>query len=92
MFFASMRNMLSTTPFQSYIPTCRDSYSLLQPVHLSNSITAFITIASSIIILYVHNVAIVLINIYLWFLVVREDVKIKKREDIYKKILENSVV
>ena len=59
---------------------------------VSKVIVIFITIASSIIILYVHNVAIVLINIYLWFLVVREDVKIKKREDIYKKILENSVV
>ena len=47
---------------------------------------------SSILILYVHNIAIFLINIYLLYLVIKEDIKFKKREDIYSKILENEII
>lgn len=56
---------------------------------ISKIMIAIITILSSILILYVHNVAILFIDLYLWYLVLKEDVKYKKREEIYNKILEN---
>ena len=56
---------------------------------ISKIMVAIITILSSILILYVHNVAILFIDLYLWDLVLKEDVKYKKREEIYNKILEN---
>lgn len=56
---------------------------------ISKIMVAIITILSSILILYVHNVAILFIDLYLWYLVLKEDVKYKKREEIYNKILEN---
>ena len=51
-----------------------------------------ITAISSILILYIHNISIFLINMYLWYLVIKEDLKYKKREEIYKKILENNTI
>lgn len=48
-----------------------------------------ITAISSILILYLQNVAIIIINAYLWYLIIKENLKLKKREDIYKKTLEN---
>ena len=51
-----------------------------------------ITVASSILILYVHNIAILLIDTYLWYLVIKEDIKYKRRKDIYNKILENQTI
>lgn len=54
--------------------------------------TMIITILSSILILYVHNIAIVLIDCYLWYLIIRENKKFKRREYIYKKILENQTI
>lgn len=56
---------------------------------ISKIMVAIITILSSILILYVHNIAILFIDLYLWYLVLKEDVKYKKREEIYNKILEN---
>ena len=56
---------------------------------ISKIMVAIITILSSIWILYVHNIAILFIDLYLWYLVLKEDVKYKKREEIYNKILEN---
>ena len=56
---------------------------------ISKIMVAIITILSSILILYVHNVAILFIDLYLWYLVLKENVKYKKREEIYNKILEN---
>lgn len=51
-----------------------------------------LTVISSIAILYIQNIAIFLIDIYLWYLTIKEDIKYNKREDIYKKILENNII
>ena len=40
---------------------------------ISKIMVAIITAASSILILYIHNIAIFLIDIYLWYLVIKED-------------------
>ena len=59
---------------------------------ISKIMVAIITISSSILILYVHNIAILFINLYLLYLVLKEDIKYKKRKDIYNKILENQAI
>ena len=59
---------------------------------ISKIMVTIITVASSILILYVHNIAILLIDTYLWYLVIKEDIKYNKREDIYQKILENNII
>lgn len=51
-----------------------------------------LTVISSIAILYIQNIAILLIDIYLWYLTIKEDIKYNKREDIYKKLLENNFI
>lgn len=51
-----------------------------------------LTVISSIAILYIQNIAILLIDIYLWYLTIKEDIKYNKREDIYKKLLENNII
>lgn len=51
-----------------------------------------ITAMSSILILYIKNISIFLIDIYLWYLIIKEDLKYKKREEIYKKLLENNII
>ena len=51
-----------------------------------------ITAISSILILYIQNIALLLIDIYLWYLVAKENSIYKKREEIYKKILENETI
>lgn len=60
---------------------------------ISKIIVAIITILSSVLILYIHNIAIALIDMYLWYLVIKEDIIYKKREkileNINKKTLEN---
>lgn len=48
-----------------------------------------ITAISSILILYIQNISILLIDMYLWYLAIKENLKYKKRNEIYKKILEN---
>ena len=58
-----------------------------------STITVIIfTAISSILILYIQNISIFLIDIYLWYLIIKENIKYKRREDIYKKILENGIV
>ena len=52
---------------------------------ISKITVAIITMLSSVLILYIHNIAITLIDMYLWYLVINEDIIYKKRE----KILEN---
>ena len=52
---------------------------------ISKITVTIITILSSVLILYIHNIAIALIDMYLWYLVIKEDIIYKKRE----KILEN---
>lgn len=52
---------------------------------ISKITVAIITMLSSVLILYIHNIEITLIDMYLWYLVIKEDIIYKKRE----KILEN---
>ena len=59
---------------------------------ISNITVIAITAISSILILYVHNIAILLIDMYLWYLVLKENSIYKKREEIYKKLLENNTI
>ena len=40
---------------------------------------------------YLH-IAIILIDIYLWYLIIKEDTKYNKRQEIYKKLLENNTI
>lgn len=54
--------------------------------------TIIITAIFSILILYMKNIAILFIDIYLWYLVIKENLKYKRREQIYKKILENNTI
>ena len=60
---------------------------------ISKITVTIITILSSVLILYIHNIAIALIDMYLWYLVIKEDTIYKKREkileNINKKTLEN---
>lgn len=59
---------------------------------ISKITVIIITAISSILILYIQNISIFLIDMYLGYLVIKEDLKYKKREEIYKKILENKVI
>ena len=60
---------------------------------ISKITVTIITILSSVLILYIHNIAIALIDMYLRYLVIKEDIIYKKREkileNINKKTLEN---
>ena len=60
---------------------------------ISKITVTIITILSSVLILYIHNIAITLIDMYLWYLIIKEDIIYKKREkileNINKKTLEN---
>ena len=60
---------------------------------ISKITVTIITILSSVLILYIHNIAIALRDMYLWYLVIKEDIIYKKREkileNINKKTLEN---
>ena len=60
--------------------------------NISKIMIIIITAISSILILYIQNIAIFLIDMYLWYLVIKENSKYKNREDIYKKILENRII
>lgn len=57
--------------------------------NISKIIVLIVTAISSILILYFQNISIFLIVLYLWYLVVSEDLKYKKIQMIYKKVLEN---
>ncbi len=59
---------------------------------ISKIVVLTIIAISSILILYIHNIAIFLIDIYLLYLMVKEDLKYKKRRYIYKKVLENGII
>lgn len=60
--------------------------------NISRITVMIITAISSILILYVQNIAIIIIDAYLWYLVIKENLRLKKREEIYKKILENQTI
>lgn len=51
---------------------------------ISKVMVAIITVISSIMILRVHNIAILLIDMYLWYLVIKEDTIFKKRMQLTK--------
>lgn len=53
---------------------------------ISKTTVAIITVTLSIIVLYIHNIAFLIIDMYLWYLVIKEDTKYKKREEIYKSL------
>ena len=59
---------------------------------ISKIAVSAITIISSIAVLYIQNIAIILIDIYLWYLIIKEDTKYNKRQEIYKKLLENNTI
>lgn len=62
-------------------------------INIISKITVIIiTAMSSILILYIKNISIFLIGIYLWYLIIKEELKYKKREEIYKKLLENNII
>lgn len=60
--------------------------------YISKITTIIITAISSILILYIQNISIFLIDIYIWYLIIKEDSKYKRRKEIYQKILENGIV
>ncbi len=59
--------------------------------NISKIIVTIITAISSILILYFENISIFLIVLYLWYLVITEDLKYKNIQVIYEKILENDI-
>ena len=60
--------------------------------NISIIMAIIITAISSILILYINNISIFLIDIFLWYLIIKENLKYKRRNDIYKKILENKMI
>lgn len=60
--------------------------------NISKITVIVITAVASILILYLKNISIFFIVIYLLYLVIKEDIKFKKRGNIYKKILEKGVI
>ncbi len=58
-----------------------------------SKITLIIIMAiSSILILYIKNISIFLIDVYLCYLVIKEDIKYKNIKSIYEKVLENTTI
>ncbi len=53
---------------------------------IGNIFVILLTAISSIAILYIKNIGIVLILIYLWYLVINENKKIKNKQQIYKRL------
>ena len=53
---------------------------------ISKTTVAIITVTLSIMVLYIHNIAFLIIDMYLWYLVIKEDTRYKKREEIYKSL------
>lgn len=60
--------------------------------NISKITVIIITAISSILILYVKNISIFLIDMYLWYLILKEDSIYKNRERIWTKLLENKTV
>lgn len=60
--------------------------------NISKITVIIITAITSILILYIQNISFILIDIYLGYLIIKEDLIYKKREEIYKKILENNII
>lgn len=52
---------------------------------ISNITIALLTAISSIVILYLRNIAILLILVYLWYLVIIENKKYKNKREIYER-------
>lgn len=58
---------------------------------ISKITVIIITSISSIVILYFKNISIVLIDFYLWYLLLKEDFKYKKRREFFT-LLDNNIV
>lgn len=54
--------------------------------HVGKATVILLTAFTSILILYVHNIAFILILIYLWYLVIQNEKIVKIKQTIYKKI------
>ena len=52
----------------------------------------YTNIISKIMVTIITVASILLIDTYLWYLVIKEDIKYKRRKDIYNKILENQTI
>ncbi|MBQ2938426.1 MAG: site-2 protease family protein [Clostridia bacterium] len=51
--------------------------------NISKITVIIITAISSILILYIRNISIFLIDMYLWYLIIKEDLRYKRRKEIY---------
>ena len=51
---------------------------------ISKITVTILTIIASILILHVHNIAFILICMYLWYLILKEDKKYQQRKKIYE--------
>lgn len=60
---------------------------------ISNLIVILLTAVTSILVLYYKNIAILIVITYLWYLVIMENKKIKRKERLYTKIenVKNSI-
>lgn len=59
--------------------------------NVSKIVVILVTAISSILILYFENISIFLIIMYLWYLVISQDLRYKNIQNIYEKILENEI-
>lgn len=60
--------------------------------YISLTSVFILTAFASILILYIENISIFLISLFLLYIVIQENKKYKRREDIYEKILENRII
>lgn len=60
--------------------------------YISLASVLILTAFASILILYMENISIFLISLFLLYLVIQENKKFKRKEMIYKKILENRMI
>jgi len=52
----------------------------------SKAVVIILTALSSVIILYIHNIALIIILIYLWFLVIKNEQEYRLKQKLYQKI------
>lgn len=52
----------------------------------------FLTIITSIVILYIHNIAFIIIIAYLWYLVIKHDKIYRIKKQIYEKIRDSKII
>ncbi len=60
--------------------------------HISKVTVVLLTIVVSIAILYIHNIAFVIILMYLWYLVIKNEKAYRVKKKIYKKVKEYKLI